>query len=200
MGCRRWCSGDRTFAARELAALILIEARERAQNFLRQPVHRAVLTLPPTRKDEPLSKAMSEAAALAGLHVERLISEPTAVALGAFGRHKGKPERTAMVIDWGGGRFQASLVRYAPRQCQVLGTEGNVALCGAELDKRLLDLLLRKLPSGVKVAADANNPAALYRVAGRRRVREDPALRADGGAGARALRRHRGRTSWGTST
>ncbi|MFL5349746.1 MAG: Hsp70 family protein [Hyalangium sp.] len=158
--------GDRTFAARELAALILIEARERAQNFLRQPVHRAVLTLPPTRKEEPLSKAMSEAAALAGLHLERLISEPTAVALGAFGRHKGKPERTAMVCDWGGGSFRASLVRYAPRQCQVLGTEGNVALCGAELDKRLLDMLMRKLPTGSRIAGDANNPAALYRVAG----------------------------------
>ncbi|MBN1207251.1 MAG: Hsp70 family protein [Myxococcaceae bacterium] len=158
--------GDRTFTARELAALLLIEARERAQNFLRQPVHRAVLTLPPTRKDDPLPRTMSAAAALAGLHVERIISEPTAVALGAFQRRRGKPERTAMVCDWGGGSFQASLVRYAARQCQVLGTEGNVALCGAELDKRLLDLLMRKLPTGVRVAADANNPAALYRVAG----------------------------------
>jgi molecular chaperone DnaK (HSP70) len=149
-----------------LAALLLIEARERAQNFLRQPVHRAVLTLPPTRRDDPLPQTMSAAAALAGLHVERLISEPTAVALGAFQRRRGKPERTAMVCDWGGGRFQASLVRYAARQCQVLGTEGNVSLCGAELDKRVLDLLQRKLPSGARVAGDANNPAALYRVAG----------------------------------
>ncbi|WP_224372971.1 Hsp70 family protein [Hyalangium versicolor] len=158
--------GDRTFPARELAALLLIEARERAQNFLRQPVHRVVLTQPPTRKDDPLNQLMAAAAALAGMHVERTISEPTAVALGAFGKHKGKPERTAMVCDWGGGRFQASLVRYAARQCQVLGTEGNVALCGAELDKRVLDLLMRKLPTGVKLAGDANNPAALYRVAG----------------------------------
>jgi molecular chaperone DnaK (HSP70) len=158
--------GDRTFAARELAALLLIEARERAQNFLRQPVHRAVLTLPPTRKDDPLTKAMSEAAALAGMHVERIISETTAVALGAFGKHKGKPERTAMVCHWGGGSFQASLVHYAARQCQVLGTEGNVALCGSELDKRVLELLLRKLPAGAKVAADTSNPAALYRIAG----------------------------------
>ncbi|WP_224249312.1 Hsp70 family protein [Hyalangium gracile] len=157
--------GDRTFAARELAALILLEARERAQNFLRQPVYRVVLTLPPVRKEDPLPQIMSAAAGLAGMHVERTISEPTAVALGAFGKHKGKPERTAMVCDWGGGRVQVSLVRYAARQCQVLGSEGNVALCGAELDKRVLDLLLRKLPTGVRVAGDANNPAALYRVA-----------------------------------
>jgi len=158
--------GDRTFTAQELAALILLEARERAQNFLRQPVHRAVLTLPPVRKDDPLPQIMSAAAALAGMHVERTISETTAVALGAFQRRRGKPERTAMVCAWGGGSFQASLVRYAARQCQVLGTEGNVALCGAELDKRVLELLLRKLPAGVRVAGDANNPAALYRVAG----------------------------------
>ncbi|HYI00027.1 Hsp70 family protein [Hyalangium sp.] len=158
--------GDRTFSAQQLAALIFIEARERAQNFLRQPVHRAVLTLPPFRKDDPLPQTMTAAAALAGLHVERNISETTAVALGAFSRRRGKPERTAMVCAWGGGSFQASLVRYAARQCQVLSSEGNVALCGAELDKRVLDLLMRKLPSGVRVAGDANNPAALYRVAG----------------------------------
>jgi molecular chaperone DnaK (HSP70) len=158
--------GDRTFSARELAALILLEARERAQNFLRQPVYRAVLTLPPVKKDDPLPQTMAAAAALAGMHVERTISETTAVALGAFQRRRGKPERTAMVCAWGGGSFQASLVRYAARQCQVLGTEGNVALCGSELDKRVLDLLMRKLPTGVRVAADANNPAALYRVAG----------------------------------
>jgi molecular chaperone DnaK len=157
--------GDRTFMARELVALLLIEARERAQNFVRQPVHRVVLTLPPVPKEDPLPKTMTAAAALAGLHVERIISEPTAVALGAFGRHKGKPERTAMVCSWGGGSFQASLVRYEARQCQVLGSEGDVSLCGAELDKRLLEALLRKLPTGVKVAADTSNPAALYRVA-----------------------------------
>ncbi|HVG59103.1 MAG TPA: Hsp70 family protein [Hyalangium sp.] len=157
--------GDRTFSAQELAALILLEARERAQNFLRQPVYRTVLTLPPVRKDDPLPQIMAAAAARAGMHVERTISETTAVALGAFQRRRGKPERTAMVCDWGGGSFQASLVRYAARQCQVLATEGNVALCGAELDKRVLDLLMRKLPSGVRVASDANNQAALYRVA-----------------------------------
>jgi molecular chaperone DnaK len=158
--------GDRTFSAQQLAALILLEARERAQNFLRQPVYRVVLTLPPVRKDDPLPQVMAAAAALAGMHVERTISETTAVALGAFQKHRGKPERTAMVCAWGGGSFQASLIRYAARQCQVLATEGNVGLCGAELDKRVLDFLMRKLPTGVRVAADANNQAALYRVAG----------------------------------
>lgn len=157
--------GNRTFGAKELAAMLLMDARERAQNFLKQPVYRAVLTVPPTRREDPLPQTMTAAANLAGLHVERIISEPTAVALGAFQRRRGKPERTAIVCDWGGGSFQVSLVRYAARQCQVLGTEGNVALCGSELDKRTLDWLMRKLPSGVRVAADKRNPAALYRVA-----------------------------------
>lgn len=158
--------GNRTFSARELAAMLLIEARERAQNFLRQPVYRAVLTVPPTRRDDPLPQTMAAAASLAGLHVERTISETTSVALGSFQRRRGKPERTAIVCDWGGGSFQASLVRYAPRQCQVLATEGNVALCGSELDKRVMEWLIRAQASGVRVAADKRNPAALYRVAG----------------------------------
>jgi molecular chaperone DnaK len=158
--------GNRTFAARELAALLLMEARERAQNFLSQPVHRVVLTVPPTRKEDPLPQTMTAAAALAGLHVERLISEPTAVALGAFPRHPGKAERTAMVCDWGGGHFQASLVSYSARQCQVLATEGIGSLCGFELDKRVLERLLRMFPQGYRLAADRTNPAALYRMAG----------------------------------
>jgi molecular chaperone DnaK (HSP70) len=158
--------GNRTFSAQQLAAMLLIEARERAQNFLRQPVYRAVLTVPPTRRDDPLPQTMTAAAHLAGLHVERTISETTSVALGSFARRRGKPERTAIVCDWGGGSFQASLVRYAARQCQVLATEGNVSLCGAELDKRVMEWLIRAQPSGVRVAADKRNPAALYRVAG----------------------------------
>ncbi|HLL02283.1 MAG TPA: Hsp70 family protein [Myxococcaceae bacterium] len=158
--------GNRTFSARELAAMLLIEARERAQNFLRQPVYRAVLTVPPTRRDDPLPQTMAAAASLAGLHVERTISETTSVALGSFQRRRGKPERTAIVCDWGGGSFQASLVRYAARQCQVLATEGNVSLCGSELDKRVMEWLIRAQASGVRVAADKRNPAALYRVAG----------------------------------
>ncbi|SEU17925.1 Hsp70 family protein [Stigmatella erecta] len=158
--------GNRTFAARELAALLLIEARERAQNFLSQPVYRAVLTVPPTRKEDPLPQTMTAAAALAGLHVERVISEPTAVALGAFPRNPGKAERTAMVCDWGGGHFQASLVHYSARQCQVLATEGIGSLCGFELDKRVLERLLRMFPQGYRLAADRTNPAALYRMAG----------------------------------
>ena len=158
--------GNRTFSARELAAMLLIEARERAQNFLRQPVYRVVLTVPPTRKDDPLPQTMAAAANLAGLHLERTISETTSVALGSFQRRRGKPERTAIVCDWGGGSFQASLVRYAARQCQVLATEGNVSLCGSELDKRVMDWLVRALPGGMRVAADKRNPAALYRVAG----------------------------------
>ncbi|ADO73308.1 Hsp70 family protein [Stigmatella aurantiaca] len=158
--------GNRTFAARELAAMLLVEARERAQNFLSQPIYRAVVTVPPTRKEDPLPQTMTAAAALAGLHLERVISEPTAVALGAFPRRPGKAERTAVVCDWGGGHFQASLVRYSARQCQVLATDGNVSLCGFELDKRVLERLLRSFPQGVRLAADRTNPAALYRLAG----------------------------------
>jgi molecular chaperone DnaK len=158
--------GNRTFSAKQLAAMLMLEARERAQNFLRQPVYRVVLTVPPTRKDDPLPQTMMAAANMAGLHVERTISETTSVALGSFQRRRGKPERTAIVCDWGGGSFQASLVRYAARQCQVLATEGNVSLCGAELDKRVMEWLIRAQPSGVRVAADKRNPAALYRVAG----------------------------------
>jgi molecular chaperone DnaK (HSP70) len=146
--------------------MLILEARERAQNFLRQPVYRVVLTVPPTRREDPLPQTMAAAANLAGLHVERTISETTSVALGSFQRRRGKPERTAIVCDWGGGRFQASLVRYAARQCQVLATEGNISLCGSELDKRVMEWLIRALPSGVRVAADKRNPAALYRVAG----------------------------------
>lgn len=157
--------GDRTFAAHELAALLFHEARERAQNFLGQPVHRAVFTVPPSR-NEGLSRAMAAAAARAGLHVERLISEPTAVALAAFQRHAGKPERTGMVCDWGGGRFQVALLRYAARQCQVLASASDIALCGAELDKRLLQWAASVLPQGLRVAGGSGDFSAVYRLLG----------------------------------
>jgi molecular chaperone DnaK (HSP70) len=155
--------GDRHFTARELAALLMYEARERAQNFLQQPVYRTVLTLPPTR-DNSVRELMTAAAQRAGLHVERILTEPTVVALAAFFKRQGKPERTLMVCDWGGGSFQASLVRVSMRECQVVASDSDVALCGAELDKRLTRVLLQALPPGVKLAADVKNPAAFFRV------------------------------------
>jgi molecular chaperone DnaK (HSP70) len=156
--------GDRLFSAKELAALLFFEARERAQNFLQQPVYRAMLTLPPTR-DAWLRAAMNEAAALAGLHVERMITEPMAVALAAWAKRPGVTERRILVCDWGGGSFQASLVKVSAQGCEVLAAESQVAVCGAELDKRLLRWMLRTLPPGVRLAADAKNPAAFFRLA-----------------------------------
>lgn len=139
--------GGRAFSARELVAMLFCEARELAQNHLREPISRAVVTIPPTR-NEALKKAVADAALLAGFNLERTLFEPAAAALAAQWRHRTRGERTAAVYDWGGGKFQMSVVRFSESQCQVLATDADATLGGAMLDRALLNHVLGSLPDG----------------------------------------------------
>ncbi|HEY6107216.1 MAG TPA: TIGR02266 family protein, partial [Anaeromyxobacteraceae bacterium] len=97
----------REFTLQQVAAFILKEMREMAGQALGEPVSRAVVTVPAYYNDHQRN-AVREAGELAGLHVERIVNEPTAAAL-AFGYGKGLDKRV-MVYDLGGGTFDASVM------------------------------------------------------------------------------------------
>ncbi|HLL81706.1 MAG TPA: Hsp70 family protein, partial [Longimicrobium sp.] len=77
---RSWVHfGDRSFSPRELVAMLLCQARDLAQNFLGQPIHRTVVGMPPGW-DDGLRAELIGAVALAGLHLVGTVPEPEAVA------------------------------------------------------------------------------------------------------------------------
>jgi molecular chaperone DnaK len=132
--------GGRVFSLSELAAELLKELKNAAQNELGRPLSRAVLCVPAWYTDHQRS-AVLEAGRLAGLDVLRILNEPSAVAL-AFGYGKGLARKRVLVYDLGGGTFDASVVEITGDDLEVVSTGGDNFLGGMDFDARLADALV----------------------------------------------------------
>ncbi|MFT3915930.1 MAG: TIGR02266 family protein [Anaeromyxobacteraceae bacterium] len=129
----------RDFSLAQVAALVLQEMREVASQALGQLVERAVVTVPAHYNDHQ-RQAVREAGQLAGLHVERLVNEPTAAAL-AFGAGRGL-DRRVLVYDLGGGTFDASVLEISGDVYEVVSSGGDTFLGGVDFDAQLVDHLV----------------------------------------------------------
>ena len=125
----------------EVSAEILKVLRERAEATLGGDLVGAVITVP-AYFDDAQRQATKDAARIAGLHVLRLINEPTAAAV-AYGLDKGA-EGVIAVYDLGGGTFDISLLRLHNGVFEVLATAGDAALGGDDLDQVVINWLLEQ--------------------------------------------------------
>ncbi|WP_239469747.1 TIGR02266 family protein [Archangium violaceum] len=133
--------GDRVYSLQQISALILREVREVAQNQFGQPVSRAVITVPAYYNDNQ-RQAVREAGRLAGLHVERILNEPTAAAL-AYGYGRKLTQRV-LVYDLGGGTFDASVLELNDSIYEVVSTGGDTFLGGIDFDNAIIEYLLEQ--------------------------------------------------------
>ena len=99
--------GDQDLAPPQISAMILQKLKQAAEDYLGQPVTKAVITVPAYFNDAQ-RQATKEAGQIAGLEVMRIVNEPTAAAL-AYGLDKKKDE-TIAVYDFGGGTFDISIL------------------------------------------------------------------------------------------
>jgi molecular chaperone DnaK len=133
--------GDKLFTPPEISAFILRELKSWAEDHFKEPVDRAVVTVPAYFNDAQ-RQATKDAGRLAGLEVLRLVNEPTAAAL-AYGLHKQKRGRVA-VYDFGGGTFDISILKLISTGegdiYQVLSTNGDTHLGGDDIDNALMEL------------------------------------------------------------
>ena len=130
--------GDKYFTPPEISAFILRELKSWAEDFFKDTVDRAVITVPAYFNDAQ-RQATKDAGRLAGLEVLRLVNEPTAAAL-AYGLHKQRRGRVA-VYDFGGGTFDISILKLISTTegdiYQVLATNGDTHLGGDDIDNAL---------------------------------------------------------------
>ncbi|MWN90866.1 Fe-S protein assembly chaperone HscA [Gilliamella sp. Pra-s65] len=126
----------------QVSSEILIALAERARQSLQGEVDGAVITVP-AYFDDAQRQATKDAAKLAGLHVLRLLNEPTAAAI-AYGLDSGK-EGVIAVYDLGGGTFDISILRLHQGVFEVLSTGGDSALGGDDFDRLLADYIKREL-------------------------------------------------------
>lgn len=148
----------------EVSAEILATLRYRAEDTFNDDLYGAVITVP-AYFDEAQRQATKDAAQLAGLHVLRLINEPTAAAI-AYGLDNAS-EGTYAVYDLGGGTFDISILRLTRGVFEVVSTGGDSALGGDDYDRALAEWMLER--AGLE-AVSASDKAAIKMLA--REVKE----------------------------
>ncbi|MEQ1909127.1 MAG: molecular chaperone DnaK [Vicinamibacterales bacterium] len=120
----------------EISAMILQKLKQAAEEYLGQPVSKAVITVPAYFNDAQ-RQATKDAGQIAGLEVMRIVNEPTAAAL-AYGLDKKKDE-TIAVYDFGGGTFDISILEVGEGVVEVKATNGDTHLGGDNLDQRVIE-------------------------------------------------------------
>ncbi|MGL9735017.1 MAG: Fe-S protein assembly chaperone HscA [Symbiopectobacterium sp.] len=134
----------------QVSADILSALAVRAEAALGGVPDGVVITVP-AYFDDAQRQGTKDAARLAGLHVLRLLNEPTAAAI-AYGLDSGK-EGVIAVYDLGGGTFDISILRLSHGVFEVLATGGDSALGGDDFDHLLVEWLREQ--AGVDDRSDA---------------------------------------------
>ena len=140
----------------QVSAEILKKLAERGAASLGGDLEGVVITVP-AYFDDAQRQGTKDAARLAGLHVLRLLNEPTAAAI-AYGLDSGQ-EGVIAVYDLGGGTFDISILRLHRGVFEVMATGGDSALGGDDFDHLLADWL--KEQAGLSGQLDARTQREL---------------------------------------
>lgn len=163
MGLRRKITlGGKDFSPEELSALVLKKIKEDAEKYLGEPVDEAVISVP-AYFDDNCRSAAKLAARLAGLNVQRLVNEPSAAAL-AYQAEHGFCDGTYMIVDFGGGTLDVSIVDSFDSVMEILAVAGNNHLGGKDFNEAVADYFCRE--NGIdRESLSPDEKAIVYKLA-----------------------------------
>lgn len=153
----------KSFTAEELSSFVLRALKEDAENFLGEPVTEAVISVPAYFNDER-RRATRRAGELAGLKVERIISEPTAAAI-AYGLYQSQGHMRFLVFDLGGGTFDVSVLERIDNILEVRAVAGDNFLGGEDFTAVLEEMFYQKYPQFDRLKLDAKTLRHIHKQA-----------------------------------
>ncbi len=130
---------DRVYPFEWICSRLLVQLRAIAKKSTGKDIRKCVITVP-AAYTEAQRQSVIEAARLGGLSVVRLLTEPVAAAV-AYGYGRELKKRV-LVYDLGGGTFDATIVEVDNERMEVIATEGDPFLGGADFDDRVTEYLL----------------------------------------------------------
>ncbi len=154
--------GKYSFSPEELSSFVIRALKADAEAYLKQDVTEAVISVPAYFNDTQ-RKATKRAAELAGLKVDRLISEPTAAAI-AYGLHQKESDTKFLVFDLGGGTFDVSILEFFEGVMEVKSIAGDNYLGGEDFTQLLVSYFVET--HGIELQAlDHKSRAAIIKQA-----------------------------------
>ena len=140
---KEYVLAGKKYTSEDLSSFILRSLKEDAEVFLGQKVEEAVISVPAYFNDAQ-RRATKRAGELAGLKVERMISEPTAAAI-SYGLHEKAEKTRFLVFDLGGGTFDVSILEKYKSVMQVRAVAGDNFLGGEDFTTILYHIFLNKV-------------------------------------------------------
>src|SRR3989339_1262010 len=129
------------YTPQQISAFILQKIKKDAEEFVGEPISKAVITVPAYFNDDQ-RQATKDAGTIAGLEVVRIVNEPTAASL-AFGLDKSEKEIKILVFDFGGGTLDVTIMDFSEGVFEVKSTSGDTQLGGTDMDKTLVEHIMK---------------------------------------------------------
>lgn len=139
---REYVLSGKKFKTEELSSMVIRALKEDAESYLGEEITEAVISVP-AYFDDKRRKATKRAGELAGLKVERMISEPTAAAV-AYGLYDKTKDTRFLVFDLGGGTFDVSVLELYHNILEVRAVAGDNYLGGEDFTAVMAKLFLQK--------------------------------------------------------